>query len=449
MEKKVLFPIKYTLCVVIFLCCYNFGNAQIENVIVEKYYITDSLDATDTTSGRLLEAGMITYRVFIDLKQGSKLKKLYGDNYHPLIINSSDTFFNNIDRPNAYFGYLINKSWFSSNPTLALDSWLTIGLNSKTNMAVLKMDDTDGSFIGGLNNNGGSSSVPGGILVNNDPLAGIPVTTADGYHVLNNTLSQWVDYGYVDAFGVDTTIFGSVNSGNSYYSTSSYIQQNSGVEGNPSDSNKVLIGQFTTKGDLSFELNVELEEPDGIGSKIVKYVAKADTLLVGEKLSPYLKYPPICGCKDPNYLEFSSAVACNIQDSCKTLIVFGCTDSAACNYDPSVNYHVQELCCYIGYCYDRDLNILCPDYGNERIGETRISPNPASEFLNLEIIAGKGNLIAYQITDLEGRRLTNDHQVFTSGLYTSQLNISELHNGIYLLIVYTGDSKTVQKFIKW
>src|ERR1035437_9615206 len=69
---------------------------------------------------------------FIDLKPGYKLKKIYGDANHALKISSSANFYNNIDRPSAYFGYLINKSWFPSNPTIALDSWLTLGLATKT-----------------------------------------------------------------------------------------------------------------------------------------------------------------------------------------------------------------------------------------------------------------------------------------------------------------------------
>jgi len=49
------------------------------------------------------------------------------------------------------------------------------------------------------------------------------------------------------------------------------------------------------------------------------------------------------GCMSPAYLEYhidtSNAVYSdfNIQDSCKTLAVFGCTDSASFNYDPLAN----------------------------------------------------------------------------------------------------------------
>jgi hypothetical protein len=167
-------------------------SAQIENLIVETYYIADSNDATDTTGGRSLQIGMKTYRVYLDLAPDTRLRKIFGSNLHPLKINSTDIFYNNIDRPNANFGYLINKSWYNSNPTIALDSWLTIGMATTVYLGVNKTNDTDGSFVGGANNGGGTAGIPGGLLVNADPLAGIPVTVADGLMANTNTIGQWL-----------------------------------------------------------------------------------------------------------------------------------------------------------------------------------------------------------------------------------------------------------------
>ena len=63
------------------------ANAQLEKVIVETYYVSDSLDATDTTGGGL-EAGSTTYRVYIDLAPNCKLQKIYGDANHALKLAS-------------------------------------------------------------------------------------------------------------------------------------------------------------------------------------------------------------------------------------------------------------------------------------------------------------------------------------------------------------------------
>src|SRR4051794_24064847 len=68
--------------------------AQVEKVIVEKYYISDANDATDTTGG-YLEPGSITYRIYIDMVRGCKLKKIYGDAGHPIRFTAAAPFFNN------------------------------------------------------------------------------------------------------------------------------------------------------------------------------------------------------------------------------------------------------------------------------------------------------------------------------------------------------------------
>src|SRR6185436_13593751 len=113
-------------------------HAQITGLKVEKYYLSDANDATDTTAGRSLKYGSTTYRVFVELSPGCKLRKIYGDSEHLLKIMSTDTFYNNIDRPLATFGYLVNRNWFPDNPLLALDSWLTLGRGAKLFTGVTK-----------------------------------------------------------------------------------------------------------------------------------------------------------------------------------------------------------------------------------------------------------------------------------------------------------------------
>src|SRR5215207_4210278 len=77
------------------ISCYALQSmAQVENVFVETYYVTDSFDATDTTGGGL-PAGSKTYRVFVDLAPGTILKKIYGDENHPLKFSGTYPIFNN------------------------------------------------------------------------------------------------------------------------------------------------------------------------------------------------------------------------------------------------------------------------------------------------------------------------------------------------------------------
>ncbi|MBE0641658.1 MAG: hypothetical protein IH599_06445, partial [Bacteroidales bacterium] len=211
-------------------------NAQIEGLVVETYYISDHKDATDTTGQRVLVEGSVTYRVFLDLEDGYLLKSLFGSTGHPLYIASTDNFYNNIERPSAYFGYLMRTSWYGYNPILALDSWLTLGLATRDHMGIPKELDTDSSLIGGGFNTGGSAGVPGGLLVNDDSLAGIPITIADGLMPHGQNLTQWFSGGFTDIIsGLDTTAFGPLKQDTVFRTTNAILQQTSGVRGSDPD----------------------------------------------------------------------------------------------------------------------------------------------------------------------------------------------------------------------
>lgn len=429
------------ISLLIYISTASLAVAQVTNVVVERYYVTDANDATDTLGNFNLDPGTNTYRVFVELESGSKLRAIYADANHPLKIESTQPIYNNVDRPNAVFGYQMNKNWFDDNPTIALDSWLTLGVGAFQSttqyMGVLKNDDTDGSFIGGSNNFGGTALVPGGILNNNDPNASPALTTSDGLIADTTSLSQWVDVGFKDLSGSDTTVFGVLNTGSFFVSNACRLQQNGSVA--PKAGNKVLVAQITTKGDLSFQLNVEVEEPTATGSVVVKYVADNTNIQPGEILSPYLTYPPLCGCKDPLYLEYNPIYACNIQDSCQTLIRFGCMDTTACNFDPAANFNIQSLCCYPGYCNDRDLSIVCPGLSNGKIGIVAAYPNPAESAVTIEWKLSSedvgGQLI---LSDMFGKPL--ETRVLSSGQGMVSLMLNDVPTGLYMVRLVSNSS---------
>ncbi len=422
--------------------------AQVEHVTVETYYVADSNDATDTTAGRALIAGSKTFRVYVELKPGSKIKKIYGDSNHPLKISSTENFYNNIDRPAAYFGYLINKTWFEDNPTLSLDSWLTLGQATKTNTGILKPEDTDGSFIGGTNNTGGTAGIAGGLLINTDPSAGVPLTTSDGMIPWVPDAPTWINTGFIiSSTGTDTTIFGSVNTGSCFESNNAFLQRTPGVTG---PGNKVLIAQLTTAGDISFQLNLEIEEPYGASVNIVKYVANGDTLANDERVCPFLTYPPACGCTDPHYTEYNAGYACNIADSCRTLIVFGCMDSMACNYDPDANFNIPGLCCYPGYCNDRDISIVCPgvNINDERPAGFGLYPNPSQEEITISFSVEAPLPAKYVIYNSYGRAVLEKYIGNVSGKINQPVEISALETGLYLIRLYKGEESEAKMFMK-
>ncbi len=418
----------------------------IKKVIVETYYISDANDATDTTGG-FLEIGSKTYRIYIQMQPGCKLTKVYGDSKHALKIGSTENFFNNIDRGKS-FARDIGKNKYKYG-TLALDTWLTLG-HTATNLdsthgyfGVLKTYDDDGSFVGGAHNDGGSAGILGGLLNNNDVLAGIPLTTSDGMRFSYSKDTSWSSYGIVDISGVDSTIFGSAKVGKQFISNIAYIQ-NSGVMGVNPDSNQVLVAQLTTKGDIFFELNVVIK--DTLNGTEIKYVAANDTL--DEIISGYLKYPPTCGCMDPNFFEYSKNYICSAPDSCKNRIVLGCMDPNACNYDPNANYNVQDLCCYPGLCADRDISLVCPDLGNSNKSMIKLYPNPANEQVVVEAELADNSEAKYIVYNSFGNVEFENDLGRVSGLIKQSINISGLAPGIYLVRVYTSNSVVSNTFIK-
>jgi hypothetical protein len=423
--------------------------SQIENVVVETYYISDSNDATDTTGGGI-EVGTKTYRVYLDLLPGTRVKKIYGDINHPLIFSSTQNFFNNkVD--GQTFGKEFTKNRLGEN-TVALDTWITLGQTTRsaavTYFGVLKVND-ENSFIGGSNNDGGSAVNPNGLLTNTATELGIPLTEKDGMDTTFSTPTSWADNGFLDVItGLDSTIFGSIVPGNKFESRNVSLI-NSGVMGVDSLLNHVLVAQLSTKGEIAFELNIEVEVPSIIGFQTLKYVANDSVIGEDEVLSPFLKYPQQCGCQDANYLEYSPIYACNNPDSCRNLIVFGCMDPMACNFSSTANFNIQDICCYIGDCNDLDISLVCPTLGENEISEIeklRVFPNPASETINVKHSFTQNNEFKIKILDQVGRVVS----VFTvlNPEISTAINISNFAPGIYFIELTSKDGVSAEKFIK-
>lgn len=237
--------------VAIFTCCISFlaqaqsaiteaDKSALEGVIVEKYYVVDSNHDADTLGGALPK-GAITYRIYIDLKPEYTLQLIYGNQMHPLTIQTSTTFYNNTDC-GALIGYNVNYLKLN-NGSFALDSWLTINSASNQYAGILKSDDADGSV-----------------------LKRHSLDKADG--LTNGNLPM------IKPFNLDLTFFDNALDA-SVFSTNNggwaaISGMKSGVTG-PTKDNRILIAQLTTTGQLSFELNIQVGTPSG---EVLKYVAE-------------------------------------------------------------------------------------------------------------------------------------------------------------------------------
>jgi hypothetical protein len=423
--------------------------AQLDSVIVEKYYLANSKDAQDVqfiydaqgdqvTETVVLEEGTITYRVFVVLEPGFKLIKVFADENHPLVVSSTSNFFNNTDR-GATLGSNIKKSKFNSALTLPVDSWLTLGMATSSDLGILKSEDPDGSIISGTS---------GEYLKNNDAQIGIPLNVEDGLMNLTDLPSSWSSNGFNEA---DSTIFGSLKVGNHFFSNDAYII-NSGVSGSSPENNKVLIAQLTTKGDISFEFNIQLQDISKSSAEPLTITARS---IAGDEesgilQSRFLTYPRIheCGCNDRSYREFNRKRDCDDPSLCKTKIVFGCTDPNACNYDPSATDFVPGMCCYPGNCGDRDLSKVCPDLKNPTEPTIAMFPNPAMENLTVQISTDTEKNAKIEILSSYGVLKYQRSLEGISGVFNSDFDLKNFEHGMYMVRVIIGDKVENKILIK-
>jgi len=392
----------------------------LEDILVETYYISEANDSTDTDGGHLPE-GSVTYRIFADLGTGYKLSTVYGNSNHELFFETSTQFFNNFDR-GEQIGSMINDTKLKNN-TVALDSWLTIGSATRSHFGIPKALDTDGSIVGGLNNDGGSADIEGGLLVNNPEQAGIPLTMADGL-IPGEAVT-------VTVIGADISMFGKLNSGTRMSTQNGAWSSLNALLGSTKE-NIVLLAQITTDGILSFELNIQVIKPGSEGIP-VRYVARNP---VG------------------NEIEFSGLIYQSVP---------GCTNAAACNFNSLANIDNGTCLVPVENCskcengslviIDSDGDGICDeDESNGLEWEAsqfifNIYPNPSVNdiFIEMNTVTSKRIQYSLMITDISGKILLESEISTNSGSFKEWLNVESFEEGLYLLKVVSDDGKMISR----
>lgn len=234
-----------TTTILLLFCAMGiYAQNGLEGIIVEKYYVSNANDASMDAIGGTLPVGSTTYRIYADLLPGYKFQAAFGIASHELRLATTTFFFNNEDRGAISPTY--TKS-FAADNTIMLDSWLSVGAACVGNYGILKSEDNGIATV--VNNDG--------LLQNNDPSAGIPLTVQDG--LISGTPELFTKVG-IDA---EIAVFGAVNNVGNVFSTynGSWAALN-GATG-PTAANKVLIAQMTTNGVFSFKLNLQIGTPSG------------------------------------------------------------------------------------------------------------------------------------------------------------------------------------------
>jgi hypothetical protein len=205
--------------------------------------------------------------------------------------------------------------------------------------------------------------------------------------------------------------------------------------------NKFLIAQITTTGDLAFNINLEVITDEG---DVVRVVG-SEPILEGEIFSPFLFYPPVCGCTDPNFLEFDVNFTCD-DGSCMTEIIFGCLNEDACNFSTVANFDVPELCCFPDSCQGLDISILCPLLPTEQreLSEMKVYPNPSNGNITIELSGQMIGNLTVMVYDLTGRLVLQD--AIDSGNHwgSVHLNLNRLASGTYIIQVNGFDTRLVK-----
>ena len=246
---------------------------------VDEGYCAELRLIEEHNSGEL--AGMTTYQVLLHTEnQTDFVSSVYGNSNDPLDVTTSTSFFQH-----ALGGLTpesVNPILLFTYPNLAYDSWVTIGLDGPANSnagesgastvqspAQLWVTDFEPGF-----------GAAGGDIVMNDAVGGV-------WYILNG-----------DSNGL------------------------------PKADGTVLLGQFTTDGELSGTVNVQIfPEGDNVNFITVSLPIGGDC--VEQTVNPTCTYPDsdLVDC-DGNCIDDADG-----DDVCDADEVPGCTDEDACNYN--------------------------------------------------------------------------------------------------------------------
>ncbi len=237
----------------------------LDSIIVERYYYSNSADSvgSDAAGGGVLHIGSSTFRVYVDMKPGFKFQALYGTQdanvppipLHTLLLTSTKPFYNNEDRGDKMADAisLVN----TKTNTVMLDSWFSVGATATGQLGLLKTEDADGS-VGNTD----------GLLTNSTAWMGLPIMGAGSQDGMTAGTPQPVTF---VGLSTELDVFNDVSLLNdTFKTTNGSIAALNGTVG-PTALNRVLIGQFTTKGKFCWELNIQIK--DTVNNIIQNYVA--------------------------------------------------------------------------------------------------------------------------------------------------------------------------------
>ncbi|MFT5010063.1 MAG: hypothetical protein ACI9EA_000756, partial [Pseudomonadales bacterium] len=396
------------LSVLLALCCLT-GFSQLDGIYVESHPLSGSIGATDFN-------GFSSYRIYAQLENSTdRLLTVIGSESCPLDISSTELFYKNISVSNNTAS-AISSFLLPFLPDLEFSSFVTIGNVTDVAAGIPRIEDPSGS----VPLTGGSTNILNGSA---DPLdIWEPTFLAGG----NISISGFNGSSWYTLPGAPNALGKGVN-------------------------NSVCLGQFTTQGTFSFNINLGVF-PEGEGE--IPYTNCSSPGLG-------LTYPilDIEGCTDENACNYDPFAtiendSCSENDNCGECggddsSCTGCTELTACNYDSQNTIPAPETCDF-ETCY----GCTNPDACN--YNDTATLEDNSCVLLNAGFISLSGATNTYCVGDgvpdelsvssafFEGPNhlyiLTSSDGTVLLSQESNLINFEPLQAGVCLITRYTFDN---------
>ena len=396
------------LSVLLALCCVT-GFSQLDGIYVESHPLSGSIGATDFN-------GFSSYRIYAQLENSTdRLLTVIGSESCPLDISSTELFYKNISVSNNTAS-AISSFLLPFLPDLEFSSFVTIGNVTDVAAGIPRIEDPSGS----VPLTGGSTNILNGSA---DPLdIWEPTFLAGG----NISISGFNGSSWYTLPGAPNALGKGVN-------------------------NSVCLGQFTTQGTFSFNINLGVF-PEGEGE--IPYTNCSSPGLG-------LTYPilDIEGCTDENACNYDPFAtiendSCSENDNCGECggddsSCTGCTELTACNYDSQNTIPAPETCDF-ETCY----GCTNPDACN--YNDTATLEDNSCVLLNAGFISLSGATNTYCVGDgvpdelsvssafFEGPNhlyiLTSSDGTVLLSQESNLINFEPLQAGVCLITRYTFDN---------
>ncbi len=370
--------LKNLLCSAALLLGATAATAQgLQNIIVEEFHTVTQADAdaynNDHGAGSFpLVAGMKTYRVYVDMAPNYRLTSVFATPNSPLSVNTTTTFWN-------------DDNWGSEGPGQTrrldegnlFDSFITINTASTSSTGTTPCGATAHTSQFGVQRTADTN----GDLFTCGVYPGF--TGADGHIPVPFAMDPLVFLGTINyqALTSDPAPAGSFGYSNALYGYTGGI---TGVD--PSGSNIAFIGQFTTDGTFSFNLNVALILPSP-STATEEYVHTSPN--VGQIQSSLLIFPqPNLDCNGVPGGPAVPGTSCNDNNACTINDVF----DANCNCAGTFQDTDSD-----GVC---DVNDPCPTQANVVPGQSCNDGDACT--INDVVTANCGCAGTFQDTDSDG-----------------------------------------------